>query len=51
VRHAAGDSTNRDPKYAGDTTAIVRPADAVAGSISCTNLHPGWKSNACTTVV
>ena len=49
TRHS--DSANRDPKYAGDTTAIVRAADSVARCISCTKSLPGRKSNACTTVV
>ena len=49
TRHS--DSANRDPKYAEDNTAIVRPADSVACCIWCMKSAPGRKSNACTTVV
>jgi hypothetical protein len=49
TRHS--DSANRDPKYAGDNTAIARPVDSVACCIWCTKSAPGRKSNACTTVV
>jgi hypothetical protein len=45
----------RDPtlpgKYAGDSTAIVRPAELEACCIWCRKSLPGRKAQACSTVV
>jgi hypothetical protein len=49
ARHSA--SPNSDPKYAGDSTAIVRPAEVVACCIWWMKSLPGRKSQACSTVV